>query len=159
MINKNDLKKRESESIFQTYGRQDVVLVRGSQALVWDSDGKEYLDFVAGIAVNNVGHCHPRVVEAICQQAARLIHTSNLYYTENQVLLAEELKRLTGMKRAYFCNSGAESVEAALKLTRRATGKSKIVAAERAFHGRQKGKIRCISPERLCAAIPFGKDH
>ena len=141
MIDKNDLKKRESESIFQTYGRQDVVLVRGSGARVWDSDGKEYLDFVAGIAVNNVGHCHPRVVEAICRQAATLIHTSNLYYTENQVLLAEELKRLTGMKRAYFCNSGAESVEAALKLTRRATGKSKIVAAERAFHGRTLGAL------------------
>jgi acetylornithine/N-succinyldiaminopimelate aminotransferase len=141
MIDKNQLKKRESESIFQTYGRQDVVLVRGSQAHVWDSDGKEYLDFVAGIAVNNVGHCHPRVVEALCQQAAKLIHTSNLYYTENQVLLAEELKRLTSMKRAYFCNSGAESVEAALKLTRRATGKSKIVAAERAFHGRTLGAL------------------
>ena len=141
MIDKNDLKKRESESIFQTYGRQDVVLVRGSRARVWDSDGKEYLDFVAGIAVNNVGHCHPRVVEAICQQAATLIHTSNLYYTENQVLLAEELKKLTGMKRAYFCNSGAESVEAALKLTRRATGKSKVIAAERAFHGRTLGAL------------------
>ena len=141
MIDKNDLKKRESESIFQTYGRQDVVLVRGSRARVWDSDGKEYLDFVAGIAVNNVGHCHPRVVEAMCQQASRLIHTSNLYYTENQVLLAEELKKLTGMKRAYFCNSGAESVEAALKLTRRATGKSKVIAAERAFHGRTLGAL------------------
>jgi acetylornithine/N-succinyldiaminopimelate aminotransferase len=141
MIDKNDLKKRESESIFQTYGRQDVLLVRGSLARVWDSDGKEYLDFVAGIAVNSVGHCHPRVVEAIGRQAATLIHTSNLYYTENQVLLAEELKRLTGMKRAYFCNSGAESVEAALKLTRRATGKSKIVAAEHSFHGRTLGAL------------------
>lgn len=141
MTDKNHLKKRESESIFQTYGRQDVLLVRGSLASVWDSDGKEYLDFVAGIAVNSVGHCHPRVVEALCRQAATLIHTSNLYYTENQVLLAEELKRLTGMKRAYFCNSGAESVEAALKLTRRATGKSKIVAAERAFHGRTLGAL------------------
>jgi acetylornithine/N-succinyldiaminopimelate aminotransferase len=141
MIDKNDLKKRESESIFQTYSRQDVLLVRGSLARVWDSDGKEYLDFVAGIAVNSVGHCHPRVVEAIGRQAATLIHTSNLYYTENQVLLAEELKRLTGMKRAYFCNSGAESVEAALKLTRRATGKSKIVAAEHSFHGRTLGAL------------------
>lgn len=141
MTDKNDLKKRESESIFQTYGRQDVLLVRGSLARVWDSDGNEYLDFVAGIAVNSVGHCHPRVVEAISRQAATLMHTSNLYYTENQVLLAEELKRLTGMKRAYFCNSGAESVEAALKLTRRATGKSKIVAAEHAFHGRTLGAL------------------
>jgi len=141
MIDKTDLKTRESEAIFQTYARQDVLLVRGSGAYVWDSEGKEYLDFVAGIAVNNVGHCHRAVAQAISRQAERLIHTSNLYYTENQVLLAEELKALTGMKRAYFCNSGAESVEAALKLTRRATGKSKIVAAERAFHGRTLGAL------------------
>jgi acetylornithine/N-succinyldiaminopimelate aminotransferase len=141
MIDKNDLKKRESEAIFQTYARQDVVLVRGAGANVWDSDGKEYLDFVAGIAVNNVGHCHPRVVEAIRQEANILIHTSNLYYTEKQVLLAEELKKLTGMSKVFFCNSGAESVEAALKLTRRATGKSKIVAAERSFHGRTLGAL------------------
>ncbi|MHB8117703.1 MAG: acetylornithine transaminase [Methanothrix sp.] len=141
MIDKNDLKNRESQAIIQTYARQDVVLVRGSQARVWDSEGKEYLDFVAGIAVNNVGHCHPAVAEAVARQAERLIHTSNLYYTENQVLLAEELDSLTGMKRAYFCNSGAESVEAALKLTRRATGKSKIVAAKGAFHGRTLGAL------------------
>lgn len=141
MIDKDELIKRESEAIIQTYTRQDVVLVRGSGAKVWDSDGKEYLDFVAGIAVNNVGHCHPIVVEAIKRQAEVLIHTSNLYYTENQVLLAEKLKGLTGMKRAFFCNSGAESVEAALKLSRRATGKSKIVAAERCFHGRTIGAL------------------
>lgn len=141
MTDKDDLKKRESEAIFQTYGRQDVLIVRGYGPRVWDSDGKEYLDFVAGIAVNNVGHCHPTVTSAIKSQAERLIHTSNLYYTENQVLLAEKLKALTGMKRAYFCNSGAESVEAALKLTRRTTGKSKIVAAERAFHGRTLGAL------------------
>jgi acetylornithine/N-succinyldiaminopimelate aminotransferase len=141
MTDKTDLKARESEAIFQTYARQDVLLVRGSGARVWDSEGKEYLDFVAGIAVNNVGHCHPAVARAIARQAETLIHTSNLYYTENQVLLAEELKALTGMKRAYFCNSGAEGVEAALKLTRRATGKSKIVAAERAFHGRTLGAL------------------
>ena len=141
MIDKSDLKKRESDAIIQTYGRQDVVLVRGAGAKVWDSDGIEYLDFVAGIAVNNVGHCHPHVVEAICRQASTLIHTSNLYYTENQVRLAEELKKLTGMSKAFFCNSGAESVEAALKLSRRATGKSKIVAAERCFHGRTLGAL------------------
>src|SRR5512136_45208 len=141
MTDKTDIKDREAEAIIQTYSRQDLLLVRGRGSRVWDSEGKEYLDFVAGIAVNNVGHCHPKVVEAIKTQAERLIHTSNLYYTENQVLLAEELKGLTGMKRAYFCNSGAESVEAALKLTRRATGRSKIVAAERAFHGRTLGAL------------------
>lgn len=141
MKDKDGLKGREAAAIFQTYNRQDVVLVRGRGARVWDSDGREYLDFVAGIAVNNVGHCHPAVVGAIARQAAELIHTSNLYYTENQVLLAEELRQLTGMGRVYFCNSGAESVEAALKLTRRATGRSRIVAAERAFHGRTLGAL------------------
>jgi len=141
MTDKTDIKNREAAAIIQTYSRQDVLLVRGSGAHVWDSDGREYLDFVAGIAVNNVGHCHPKVVGAVAAQAERLIHTSNLYYTENQVLLAEELKGLTGMDRAYFCNSGAESVEAALKLTRRAKGRSKIVAAERAFHGRTLGAL------------------
>lgn len=141
MTDKIDIKNREAAAIIQTYSRQDVLLVRGSGCRVWDSDGREYLDFVAGIAVNNVGHCHSRVVGAVKEQAERLIHTSNLYYTENQVLLAEKLKALTGMDRAYFCNSGAESVEAALKLTRRATGRSKIVAAERAFHGRTLGAL------------------
>lgn len=141
MTDKTDIKNREAAAIVQTYSRQDVLLVRGSGAHVWDSDGREYLDFVAGIAVNSVGHCHPKVVGAVKAQAERLIHTSNLYYTENQVLLAEELKGLTDMDKAYFCNSGAESVEAALKLTRRAKGRSKIVAAERAFHGRTLGAL------------------
>jgi acetylornithine/N-succinyldiaminopimelate aminotransferase len=141
MMPTQELIKRESQAIIQTYTRQSVALVKGSGARVWDPEGKEYLDFVGGIAVNNVGHCHPKVVEAIKKQAERLIHTSNLYYTENQVLLAEELKQLTGMKRAFFCNSGAESVEAALKLTRRAIGKSKIVAAAGCFHGRTLGAL------------------
>ena len=141
MTDKIDIKNREAAAIIQTYSRQDVLLVRGSGAHVWDSEGREYLDFVAGIAVNSVGHCHPKVVGAIKTQAQKLIHTSNLYYTENQVMLAEELKGLTGMDRAYFCNSGAESVEAALKLTRRQKGRSKIVAAERAFHGRTLGAL------------------
>jgi acetylornithine/N-succinyldiaminopimelate aminotransferase len=141
MTTTSELIKRESNAIIQTYTRQDIALAKGSGARVWDLEGREYLDFVAGIAVNNVGHCHSQVVQAIQKQAERLIHTSNLYYTENQVLLAEELKGLTGMKRAFFCNSGAESVEAALKLTRRATGKSKIVAATGCFHGRTLGAL------------------
>ena len=131
----------ERKSVVQTYTRQPILLVRGSGARVWDASGREYIDFVAGVAVNNVGHCHPSVVEAIRQQAKELIHTSNLYYTENQVLLAEELKALTGMDRAFFCNSGAESVEAALKLARKATGRSKIVAAIHSFHGRTLGSL------------------
>jgi acetylornithine/N-succinyldiaminopimelate aminotransferase len=132
---------KERNSIVQTYTRQPLLLVRGSGARVWDSEGKEYLDFVAGIAVNSVGHCHPSVVEAIKRQAGQLIHTSNLYYTENQILLAEELKNLTGMDKAFFCNSGAESLEAALKLARKATGRSKFIAATASFHGRTMGAL------------------
>jgi acetylornithine/N-succinyldiaminopimelate aminotransferase len=133
--------ERERAAVVQTYTRQPIHLVRGSGARVWDASGREYIDFVAGIAVNNVGHCHPAVVEAIARQAKELIHTSNLYYTENQVSLAEELKALTGMDRAFFCNSGAESIEAALKLARRATGRSKIIAAVHSFHGRTLGSL------------------
>lgn len=133
--------ERERAAVVQTYTRQPIFLVRGSGARVWDASGREYIDFVAGIAVNNVGHCHPAVVGAIARQAKELIHTSNLYYTENQVSLAEELKALTGMDRAFFCNSGAESIEAALKLVRRATGRSKIVAAVHSFHGRTLGSL------------------
>jgi acetylornithine/N-succinyldiaminopimelate aminotransferase len=131
----------ERESVIQTYTRQPILLVKGAGAKVWDAEGREYLDFVAGVAVNTVGHCHPSVVEAITRQAKDLIHTSNLYYTENQVFLAEELKTLTGMDRAFYCNSGAESVEAALKLARRATGRSEIVAAVHSFHGRTLGSL------------------
>jgi acetylornithine/N-succinyldiaminopimelate aminotransferase len=131
----------ERESVIQTYTRQPILLVKGAGAKVWDAEGREYLDFVAGVAVNTVGHCHPSVVEAIARQAKDLIHTSNLYYTENQVFLAEELKTLTGMDRAFYCNSGAESVEAALKLARRATGRSEIVAAVHSFHGRTLGSL------------------
>ncbi|WP_394357007.1 acetylornithine transaminase [Candidatus Methanocrinis natronophilus] len=133
--------EREKAAVVQTYTRQPIFLVRGSGARVWDASGREYIDFVAGIAVNNVGHCHPAVVGAIARQAKELIHTSNLYYTENQVSLAEELKALTGMDRAFFCNSGAESIEAALKLARRATGRSEIVAAVHSFHGRTLGSL------------------
>lgn len=135
------LMEREAWSIFQTYTRQPLALARGSGARVWDVEGKEYLDFVAGIAVNNVGHCHPKVVEAIKRQSEILIHTSNIYYTENQIILAERLKARTDMDKVFFCNSGAESNEAALKLIRRATGKAGIVAAERCFHGRTLGAL------------------
>ena len=106
-----------------------VPVARGEGAWLFDFDGRRYLDLLSGIGVASLGHAHPGLASAIADQASTLLHTSNLYYTENQVLLAEELKGLTGMDRAYFCNSGAESIEAALKLVRRATGRAKIVAA------------------------------
>jgi acetylornithine/N-succinyldiaminopimelate aminotransferase len=107
---------------------------------VFDTDGKEYLDFLAGIGVNNVGHCHPKVVEAIKNQAETLIHVSNIYYNVPQIELAKKLVNLSGLDKAFFCNSGAEANEAAIKLARKyakANGKEgEIITMEHAFHGR-----------------------
>ncbi|WP_174590655.1 acetylornithine transaminase [Methanocella conradii] len=132
---------KDARYVIQTYGRQPVVLSRGKGALVWDVNGREYVDCVAGIAVNNLGHCHPKVVAAIQEQAARLMHTSNLYYTDIQPELAEKLAQITKMDRVFFANSGTESIEAALKLARKATGKKGFIAAEHCFHGRTMGAL------------------
>lgn len=140
-INYESIVQKDTAHVMQTYGRQPIALISGKGAVVCDVNGVEYIDCVAGIAVNNVGHCHPRVVEAIKSQAEKLIHVSNLYYTEVQADLAEELVTLTGMERAFFCNSGAEAVEAAMKLARATTGKTDFIAAERSFHGRTMGSL------------------
>ncbi|MCL5105145.1 MAG: acetylornithine transaminase [Armatimonadetes bacterium] len=132
----------DNQYVMHTYGRLPVVFVRGEGCMVYDADGKEYLDLVAGIAVNGLGHCHPKVVEAICKQAGTLMHTSNLYHTVPQPLLAKLLVELSGMGKAFFCNSGAEANEAAMKIAKKAaklTGNSEktgIVTAEQSFHGR-----------------------
>ncbi|TAN45454.1 MAG: aminotransferase class III-fold pyridoxal phosphate-dependent enzyme, partial [Candidatus Methanoperedens sp.] len=140
-LNYDDIVGKFDKYIFNTYTRQPIAIKKAYGAVVTDVNGKEYIDCVAGIAVNNVGHCHPAVVEAIKRQAEQLIHVSNLYYTEQQALLAEELVNLTGMNRVFFCNSGAEAVEGALKLARKATGKKEFIAAEHAFHGRTRGAL------------------
>jgi acetylornithine/N-succinyldiaminopimelate aminotransferase len=132
---------KDAKYVVQTYGRQPIVLTKGQGALVWDVNGKEYVDCVAGIAVNSLGHCHPKVVAAIQEQAARLMHTSNLYYTDIQPELAEKLAQISGMDRIFFANSGAESVEAAMKLARKVTGKKGFIAAEHCFHGRTMGAL------------------
>jgi len=133
--------EKDSKYVMQTYGRQPLVLSEGKGAVVRDIYGKEYIDCVAGIAVNNVGYCHPAVIRAIQAQAEKLLHVSNLYYTEIQAELAEALVSVTGMERVFFCNSGAEAVEAAMKLARIASGKSAFVAAEHSFHGRTIGAL------------------
>lgn len=152
-INYESIAQKDAAHVMQTYGRQPLALVNGKGAVVCDVNGVEYIDCVAGIAVNNVGHCHPRVVEAIKSQAEKLIHVSNLYYTEVQADLAEELVKLTGMDRAFFCNSGAEAVEAAMKLARVTTGKTDFIAAERSFHGRTMGSLSVTYKEMYRA--PF----
>ncbi|WP_440952722.1 acetylornithine transaminase [Methanococcoides sp. FTZ1] len=133
--------EQDKNYVMQTYTRQPIALESGKGSVVRDINGREYIDCVAGIAVNNVGHCHPRVVEAISKQAEKLIHVSNLYYTDVQAQLAEELVGITGMGRAFFCNSGTEAVEAAMKLARVSTGKTEFIAAEHSFHGRTMGSL------------------
>jgi predicted acetylornithine/succinylornithine family transaminase len=124
--------------LLQIYKRQNVSFVRGKGARLWDSAGKEYVDFVGGIAVNIVGHGNPKLVAAICNQASNLIHTSNLYEVENQSKLASRLaKTFRGRQmKSFFCNSGAEANEAALKFAVKATGRKKFLAAHNSFHGR-----------------------
>ena len=129
-------------AVMNTYGRVKIAFVRGEGSKLWDADGREYLDFVTGLAVNSLGHRHPRVRRAIQEAADTLIHTSNLYYIEPQARLAARLKEITGFDRAFFCNSGAEANEAAIKLARRYhrkagdQGRYEIVTAYGSFHGR-----------------------
>jgi acetylornithine/N-succinyldiaminopimelate aminotransferase len=128
--------------IAHTYARYPIVLVRGKGSRVWDMDGREYLDFVSGLAVCNLGHCHPRVVKAIQDQAERLIHVSNLYYIEPQIRLASLLCEHSFADKAFFCNSGAEANEGAIKLARKYAkekmegDRHEIITMERSFHGR-----------------------
>lgn len=143
-----ELFKKDAEFVFQNYSRQPIVIVSGKGAVVWDINGKEYIDCVAGISVNNCGHCHPEVVDAIKKQAETLMHTSNLYYTKPQIELAEKLSKITGMDKFFFCNSGTEAVEAAIKLARKASGKKDFIAAKGSFHGRTMGSLSLTYNER-----------
>lgn len=140
--------EREAKCLMQTYTRQPLVIARGKGALVWDVEGREYLDCFAGLAVCSTGHCHDLVVEAIKAQVQRLMHVSNIYYTEEQVKLAEALVDLTKLDRVFYANSGAEANEAALKLARKATGKKEIIACEGSFHGRTMGALSVTHKER-----------
>lgn len=133
--------KALDERFFMPAFSREIALVKGEGSKVWDAEGKEYIDCVAGIAVCSTGHCHPAVVKAICDQAHRLIHCSNLYYVPGQGDLAKKLVEITGMHKAFFCNSGAEATDGALKLARVRTGKKKFVAFTHGFHGRTVGSL------------------
>ncbi|MFD8367258.1 acetylornithine transaminase [Streptomyces hygroscopicus] len=136
-----ELKRRWQGSLMDNYGTPRVPLTHGEGAKVWDADGKEYLDFVGGIAVNSLGHAHPAVVRAVSDQIATLGHVSNLFVAEPPVALAERLLQLFGRSgRVYFANSGAEAVEAAFKIGRR-TGRTHMVATTGGFHGRTMGAL------------------
>lgn len=142
-------------AICATYKRFPIVLVEGRGASLWDSEGRRYTDFVAGIAVCNLGHAHPAVAEALCRQAKRLLHVSNLFYTVPQTELAAWLTAHSFAARVFFCNSGAEANEAALKLVRKyfndrgAAGRRRVVAMERSFHGRTMATLSATGQEKV----------
>ena len=136
--------------VMNTYGRLPIVIDRGEGCYVWDLDGKRYLDLVAGIAVNSLGHAHPAVVRAIQEQSEKLLHCSNLYWIENQVKLAKLLVEKSGLGKAFFCNSGAEANEAAIKLARK-WGKGEkyhIITLKNSFHGRTLGSLAATAQEK-----------
>jgi acetylornithine aminotransferase len=141
MTNKKYL-NRWDRSLQNNYGKPSIALVKGKGILVTDADGKNYMDFLGGIATNILGHAHPAIVKAVTKQVSVLSHVSNFYAHPNAIALAEKLTAMTGDKgaRVFFCQSGAEANEAALKLSRR-TGKMRVVAAQGAFHGRTMGAL------------------
>jgi len=142
-----ELQRLERASVMPSYARMPVAFVRGAGSRLWDDEGNEYLDFLCGISVTNLGHCHPRVVEAVRAQAGRLMHASNLFYTEPALRLAELLARCSLGGKVYLCNSGAEANEAAIKLVRKARPGGEIVVVHGAFHGRTYGALSATPQE------------
>jgi acetylornithine/N-succinyldiaminopimelate aminotransferase len=150
--------------VARTYARIPIALVRGRGTKVWDAEGKEYLDFLAGIAVNSLGHCHPAIVRAIREQSKKLLHVSNLYHILPQSELARELCDHSFAERVFFCNSGAEANEAAIKLVRRyglekLGGKYEILSTHNSFHGRTLATLTATGQEKIRAGydpLPTG---
>lgn len=137
------LKSLEDQFSVGVYQKRDLVIARGRGARVWDADGREYIDCAGGIGVANVGHCHPAVVQAIQEQAARLITCNELFYNDARARCLERLDRITpeGIDRFFLCNSGTEAVEGAIKFVRMATGRKRVVAAMRGYHGKTFGSL------------------
>ncbi|OGH61030.1 MAG: hypothetical protein A3G34_17080 [Candidatus Lindowbacteria bacterium RIFCSPLOWO2_12_FULL_62_27] len=153
-----NLAARASRVLMNTYGPRSLSFVRGRGVWVWDAAGKKYLDLLGGVAVNALGHCHPAVVRAICAQARKILHVSNLYLIEPQIRLAEELVESTFADRAFFCNSGTEANEAALKLARKffflkKESRDHLVAFQNSFHGRTTGSLALTAQEKYQKAF------
>ncbi len=143
----DQVRETEARHVLQTYKRAPVVLVRGQGARVWDTEGKDYLDFTSGVGVASLGHANPGLARVVAEQASTLVHTSNLFFHPYQAELSEKLARLSGLDRAFFCNSGTEAMEACLKFARRYwytkgdRHRTGFVALTRAFHGRTFGSL------------------
>jgi len=154
MTHTDQIIERERRFLLPTYNRHPIALRRGKGVFLYDLEGKRYLDFVAGLGVNALGHAHPRVIKVIREQAARIIHASNLYYNEFQGLLAEKLCQLSGLQRAFFSNSGTEAIEGSIKLARLAghcvggEAKSRLVALEGSYHGRTFGAMSLTGQDK-----------
>ena len=142
-----ELQAIEADCVVPSYARFPVQLVRGAGTRLWDAEGNEYLDFLAGISVLNVGHCHPAVVAAVREQSGVLTHVTNLFYTEPAMRLAQRLSQRSLGGKVFFCNSGAEANEAALKLVRKAKPGGEIVVVHGAFHGRTYGALSATPQE------------
>lgn len=154
-MNSDTWMQRADTVITRTYARFKRVLVKGQGCTVWDADGRSYHDFVAGIAVCNLGHAHPAITRAVTEQVQTLLHVSNLYYTTPQIELAERLTRSSFAERVFFCNSGAEANEAAIKLSRKyfhdrgQPQRHCILAAEQSFHGRTMGALAATGQDKI----------
>jgi acetylornithine/N-succinyldiaminopimelate aminotransferase len=154
MSAQSELAELGSQYLYPNYRQAPLVIVRGQGSVLWDADGKRYVDMLGGIAVSSLGHAHPRLIAAIADQAAQVIQVSNYYYNEPNVRLAHKLCTLTGFDRAFFCNSGTEAIEASLKLVRRhfyGLGKPerlKVVAYTNSFHGRTLGALAATGQEK-----------
>jgi acetylornithine/N-succinyldiaminopimelate aminotransferase len=143
----SSLQELERDAVMGTYARQPVEFVRGAGTRLWDEQGNEYLDFLCGISVSLLGHCHPDVVEAVREQAGRLMHVGNLFYTEPPMRLAARLSELSLGGKVFFTNSGAEAIECALKLARKRRAGGEFVVLERGFHGRTYGALSATPQE------------
>jgi len=146
-VSLSELQALEQSSVVGSYARQPVEFVRGEGTRLWDVEGNEYLDFLCGISVTNLGHCHPRVVAAVREQVGKLMHVSNLFYTEPAMRLAERLSGSSLGGKVFFCNSGAEANEAAIKLVRKARPAGDLVVAFGGFHGRTYGSLSATPQE------------
>ncbi|MBI3398760.1 MAG: acetylornithine transaminase [Deltaproteobacteria bacterium] len=157
-MNTQEIINLTGKYIVTTYNRFPIAITRGKGCRVWDAEGKEYLDFVAGLAVCNLGHCHPKVVKAVQEQAEKLIHISNLYHIEPQAELAELLCKNSFAQKAFFCNSGAEANEAAIKLTRKyfkdkGENRFQIITMEKSFHGRTMATLAATGQKKFQAGF------
>lgn len=153
MMNTQEIIDLDQKLFMQTYARQNLALSHGKGAEVWDVEGKSYLDCFAGVAVNNLGHAHPKVVLAICHQAQRMIHCSNHYYTQEQVELAQLLTQISPHDKVFLANSGAEANEGAIKLARKFTGKGEIISTFNSFHGRTLATVTATGEDKY--KVPF----